>query len=192
MKLPLCYGHHTRRSDGRHYTPDAHRWRGDDGEPLHLRPLPGLTRSDVVTNDFSMWRHRKALPFADSRLSLGEGCTALIAVDDELPFLTKAEWMNPTCSFKDRGVSAMVTALKALEARRILEDSSGDAGSSVAAYARAAGIEATIVVPSSTSSQKVEQMEDFGAKVCRVAGTRDHVADESRRMAQDIPYASHN
>lgn len=113
-------------------------------------------------------------------------------MDDELPFLTKAEWMNPTCSFKDCGVSAMVTALKALEARRILEDSSGDAEASVAAYPRAAGIEATIVVPSSTSSQKVEQMEDFGAKVCRVAGTRDHVADESRRMAQDIPCASHN
>lgn len=139
-----------------------------------------------------MWRYREALPYATDRVTMGEGCTGLIEVDDEVPFLAKAEWHNPTSSFKDRGVSTMVSALKAQGATRILEDSSGNAGSAVAAYARAAGIKATIVVPARTSAQKVEQIAAFGAEITLVEGTRDDVGAEAVRLSASIPYASHN
>ena len=174
------------------YTPAVERWRGDDGSPLRIEPGSGLRRSDIVTTDFSMWRYRDALPYAADRVSMGEGCTGLVRVDDEVPFLAKAEWQNPTASFKDRGVSAMVSALRAQGATHILEDSSGNAGSSVAAYARAAGITATILVPARTSAQKVEQIAAFGAEVILVEGTRDDVGAEAVRLSASIPYASHN
>lgn len=177
---------------GNTYPPALHRWRGDDGSPLHIEPGPGLRRSDIITSDLSMWRYRAALPAWPTPVSLGEGCTPLIKVDDDVPFFVKAEWANPTSSFKDRGVSTMLSALTAQGATHILEDSSGNAGSSVAAYASAAGIEATIVVPALTSAEKIEQIAAFGAGLVRVEGSRDDVAAEAIRRSATVAYASHN
>jgi threonine synthase len=104
----------------------------------------------------------------------------------------KPEWFNPTSSFKDRGVSVMITHLVGQGATHVLEDSSGNGGSSVAAYSAAAGITATIIVPEQTSPAKILQARAFGADVDPVAGTRDEVSDEAVRRSATIPYASHN
>jgi threonine synthase len=128
------------------------------------------------------------------RVSLGEGWTPLV----EVPWcagsrvLFKLEWFNPTSSFKDRGVSVMVSHLKAQGATRVLEDSSGNGGSAVAAYAAAAGIRAKIIVPAATSAAKILQARAYGAEIELVGGTRDEVSDEAIRQSASIPYASHN
>lgn len=183
---------HVIDDSGMSYSPNLHRWRGDDGSPLHLTPRLTFHRGDIGGSDMSMWRYQTVLPFADDRVSLGEGCTGLVEVDDEVPFLAKPEWLNPTASFKDRGVSTMMSAFKALGAKEVLADSSGNAGSSIAAYARAAAISATILVPASTSAKKIEQMTAFGAHVQPIEGTRDEVAQEATNRAGAIPYASHD
>jgi threonine synthase len=104
----------------------------------------------------------------------------------------KLEWFNPTSSFKDRGVAVMVSHLRGLGATRVLEDSSGNGGSAVAAYAAAAGIQAKIIVPAETSTAKILQIRAFGAEIELVPGTRDEVAEGAVRQSASIPYASHN
>ncbi|WP_324275291.1 pyridoxal-phosphate dependent enzyme [Blastococcus brunescens] len=104
----------------------------------------------------------------------------------------KLEWFNPTSSFKDRGVSVMVSHLRSQGADRVLEDSSGNGGAAVAAYAAAAGIRAKIIVPAATSTAKIVQARAFGAEIELVEGTRDEVGAEAVRQSKRIPYASHN
>jgi threonine synthase len=170
------------------------RWRGDDGAPLALTPIPGLTPADIDANERSLWRYARALPVDPAyRISLGEGLTPLIDVPwgaGDIRF--KLEWFNPTSSFKDRGVSVMMSHLRSQGATHVLEDSSGNGGSAVACYAAAAGIAAKIVVPEATSPAKITQARSFGAEIELVAGTRDEVSDEAIRQSETIPYASHN
>ena len=104
----------------------------------------------------------------------------------------KLEWFNPTGSFKDRGASVMLSHLASQGATRVLEDSSGNGGAAVAAYAAAAGIAAKIIVPEATSAAKILQARAYGAEIELVGGTRDEVADEAIRQSATIPYASHN
>lgn len=170
------------------------RWRGDDRSPLMVTPLPGITADQIVTGERSLWRYQAALPITPgARVSLGEGWTPLIESEwsgHSVHF--KLEWFNPTSSFKDRGVSVMVSHLRDTGAERLLEDSSGNGGSAVAAYAAAARIPAKIIVPAATSEAKVLQARAFGAEIERVPGTRDEVAAEAVRQSAEIPYASHN
>ncbi|WP_405935660.1 pyridoxal-phosphate dependent enzyme [Streptomyces sp. NBC_00726] len=181
------------RSGGRYPLGDP-RWRGDDGGPLAVSALPGLRPEQIDGAERSLWRYRAALPVpAGRRVSLGEGCTPMIPVDwggRRVHF--KLEWFNPTSSFKDRGVSVMVSHLVAHGADRVLEDSSGNGGSAVAAYAAAAGIRAKIIVPAATSAAKILQARAYGAEIELVAGSRDEVAEEAVRQSERIPYASHN
>ena len=137
---------------GTRYPGDPLRWRGDDGAPLTVAPLAGLTPGDVDTGVRSLWRYRAALPGDLRPVSLGEGCTPLVPRpwgDDDVRF--KLEWFSPTGSFKDRGSSVLVSALAGAGVTELLEDSSGNGGSSVAAYSAAAGIAATVLAPEGTS-----------------------------------------
>jgi len=179
---------------GQRYGLDDPRWRGEDGGPLAVSALPGLRPGQVDTAERSLWRYHAALPVPVAcRVSLGEGCTPMIPVDwagRRVHF--KLEWFNPTSSFKDRGVSVMISHLAAHGAERVLEDSSGNGGSAVAAYAAAAGISAKIIVPAATSAAKILQARAHGAEIELVEGTRDEVSDEAIRQSREIPYASHN
>lgn len=177
---------------GRRYPIDHDGWRGADGSPLMAAPMPGLTPDRIDTAERSLWRYGAALPVAE-RVSLGEGWTPLLPLSFGGHLVhVKPEWFNPTASFKDRGVSVMVSHLAAHGARHVLEDSSGNGGSSVAAYAAAAGLRATIVVPEATSPAKILQARAFGADVEPVPGTRDEVAAKAVRRSASVPYASHN
>jgi threonine synthase len=179
--------------DGARYPLDVPRWRGDDGSPLLVEPLPGITRADVDTATRSQWRYAKALPVELAPVSLGEGCTPLLPTRiDGVDLLIKPEWFNPTASFKDRGTTVMVSLLAHQGVDHMLEDSSGNGGASVAAYAAAAGIDAKILAPDSTSEAKTLQSRMHGATLELVPGPRQATADEAIRQSHDRFYASHN
>lgn len=181
------------RSGARHPLSDS-RWRGDDGSPLALSTIPGLTPGDIDSSERSLWRYAAVLPVTTAaRVSLGEGLTPLVPTRwNGADVHCKLEWFNPTSSFKDRGVSVMVSHLRSQSADRILEDSSGNGGAAVACYAAAAGMSAKIIVPEATSPAKILQARAFGAEIELVGGSRDDVADEAIRQSATIPYASHN
>jgi threonine synthase len=173
---------------------DQPRWCGPDRAPLLLTPLPGLTASQIDTGTRSLWRFRNSLPFqVDTPITLGEGCTPLLQSRIAgAPVWLKCEWFNPTCSFKDRGASVMLSLLRAQGVGHVLEDSSGNGGAAVAAYAAAGGMRATILTPASTSPAKTVQMRAHGAVVDLIPGTRQDTADAAIARSDSIFYASHN
>jgi threonine synthase len=170
------------------------RWCGPHHAPLLLTPLPGLTRTRIDNATRSLWRYRAAFPMqVDEPISMGEGCTPLIRRTlHGAPALLKCEWFMPTGSFKDRGASVMLSLLRAQGIRNVLEDSSGNGGAAVSAYAAAGGLDATIMAPASTSPAKTVQMRAHGANVELIPGTRQDTADAAIRRSETIFYASHN
>lgn len=179
---------------GTRYPIGEARWRGDDGTPLMVSALGGITRGDIDPSERSQWRYRAALPLdLTDWVSLGEGCTPLLpAVFDGIPVRVKPEWFNPTASFKDRGTTVMMSVLASQGITEMLEDSSGNGGASVAAYAAAAGITAKILAPESTSAAKILQSRMHGAQIELVPGDRTATSDEAIRQADSRFYASHN
>jgi threonine synthase len=173
---------------------DQPRWCGIDQAPLLLTPLPGLTRAQIDTATRSLWRYRAAFPFPiDDPITLGEGMTPLIpGVVAGVRVLLKCEWFNPTGSFKDRGASVMLSLLRAQGIKRVLEDSSGNGGAAISAYAAAGGIAATVLTPASTSPAKTVQMRAHGATVELIPGSRQDTADAAIARSASIFYASHN
>src|SRR4051794_3768162 len=118
------------------------RWRGDDGAPLLLAPGPGLGRDDIERGARSLWRYRAALAggIVDP-ITMGEGCTPLVERPwGDLRARFKCEWFSPSGSFKDRGASVMLSFLRQSGVTAVLEDSSGNGGSAIAAYGAAGGI----------------------------------------------------
>jgi threonine synthase len=179
---------------GRTYPLDTPRWCGDDQAPLLLTPLPGITRAAIRTEDRSLWRYAAALPFIpDDPITMGEGCTPLVPrVIGGASALLKCEWFAPTGSFKDRGASVMLSLLRAQGVTDVLEDSSGNGGAAVSAYAAAGGMAATIFVPASTSPAKTVQSRASGATIRLIPGSRQDCADAALAEAANIFYASHN
>ena len=174
-------------------------WHDGKPSPLMLTQLPGITRASIDRSRRSLWRYSASFPLAcDSPISLGERCTPLVA----LPFagseavFFKCEWNNPTCSFKDRGTSVMLSLLRQQGITHVLEDSSGNGGASVACYAAAGELHATIMVPSSTSPAKTVQMHAHGATVELIPGSRQATADAAvaahGRDDGRVFYSSHN
>jgi len=180
---------------GRTWPLDPPRWCGDDDQaPLLLSDMPGMTPEEVESGERSLWRYRAALPpLASTPISMGEGCTPL--VERRIAggtALLKCEWFMPTGSFKDRGASVMLSLLRAQGVAEVLEDSSGNGGAAVAAYAAAGGMRAKILVPASTSPAKTVQSRASGATIELVPGSRQDCADAALRQAATIFYASHN
>jgi threonine synthase len=179
---------------GQTYSLSVPRWRSDWGRPLMITPLPGVGRRDIQSGVRSLWRYAASFPFAIAKpVSMGEGRTPLV----EHPWRGglahfKLEWFSPTGSFKDRGASVMISALRQQGVTRLLEDSSGNGGAAIAAYAAAAGIKAKILVPATTQPGKTVQMRAYGAEVEMIPGTRQDTADEAMRRAEWTFYASHN
>ena len=181
-------------SNGATYPLDRARWCGDGGTTLTLGEAPGLTRDEIDTSKHSVWRYAKALLVAgDDAVTLGEGWTPIVRGKvGGIAVALKLEFMMPTGSFKDRGMTALITYLKQRGIERVLEDSSGNAGASIAAYAAAAGMRCRILVPETASYPKIAQMAATGAEVMTIRGSRQDVADAALRYASEIFYASHN
>ena len=186
--------HYIDSKSGSAYPLAEPRWRGESGAHVNLADAPGLTRKDIDVSVNSLWRYRKALLVdVANAVTLGEGWTPLIPGEwDGVPVFYKLEFMMPTGSFKDRGMTVMVSYLRARGVDSVLEDSSGNAGASLSAYAAAAGMRCRILVPETASYPKIAQIAACGADVVTIRGSRQDVADAALAMSRDVFYASHN
>ena len=164
------------------------------GGHLNLSIGPGIGRRDIISGDRTLWRYRRALPLGDGPpVSLGEGATPLVRGSWRgLPIHFKLEFLAPTGSFKDRGTAVMITHLKQRGIGDIVEDSSGNAGASVAAYGAAAGMRSRIFVPASASPAKLVQIRAAGAEAVAIPGSRQAVTEATMAAAATVFYASHN
>jgi threonine synthase len=169
--------------------PAGEAWRCACGGPWALAPVGRVPALETLRGrPPGLWRYREALPIDGAPVSLGEGGTPLVpSRDGRLHF--KVESANPTGSFKDRGAAVLLTAARAAGIRALVEDSSGNAGAAIAAYAARAGVEATIYVPDAASPGKLAQVAAYGARVVRVEGSREAVAAAAH--AAPGRYASH-
>src|SRR5258708_25115289 len=122
-----------------------------DGGVLFVRydlaSLKGkLRRENLSGRVASMWRYAEVLPDAE-RVTLGEGFTPLLASREYPNVCIKDEGLNPTGSFKARGMSAAVTMARHYGLKKLAAPSAGNAGGALEAYAAAAGIETHIFMP---------------------------------------------
>ena len=180
---------------GRVYLADRPLWRCDCGGHLNLAPGRGFGRSEIGTTDASLWRYAAALALSGPpRVSLGEGWTPLVLRDWQgAKIHFKLELQMPTGSFKDRGTTVMMNHLLEVGVGPIHEDSSGNAGASIATYAAAAGIACRIYVPATAPRAKLVQIAASGADVRAIPGTRQDVTEAALAAAVgESFYASHN
>ncbi|WP_338741107.1 pyridoxal-phosphate dependent enzyme [Haloplanus salilacus] len=173
----------------------ADRWRCSCGSPLEFASVPRPEGSAPPFDDFDsrrgLWAFDDFLP-VPSRVTLGEGFTPLVdAPAWEATF--KLEYVSPTGSFKDRGAATVVSRAVELGVDRVIEDSSGNAGAAVAAYAARAGLDADIYVPASVTPAKRRAVEAVGATAVTVDGDREAVSAACRRAVEagEGWYASH-
>jgi threonine synthase len=123
----------------------------------------------------TMWRYEEVLPPGPA-ISLGEGMTPLIharRLGERMGLRNlyiKDEGLNPTASFKARGLSAAVTVAKALGARTLALPTAGNAGGAAAAYAAKAGLACVIAMPSDTPEANIIESRAFGADVRLIDG----------------------
>jgi len=170
-------------------------WRCGCGGYLDFRPPAIFSPKTFKTRPRSIWRYREGLGINDAAniTSLGEGCTPLVdATLNSFMLKLKLDYLCPSGSFKDRGTSVMLSKLKEWGVKEIVEDSSGNAGASVAAYAAAARILASVFVPSSASQGKIAQIAVQGARVFRVEGSRQETTRQAVLASESSFYAGHN
>ena len=157
--------------------------------------LPAFSGNEIDPLEHGLWKYHRLMGFdADiQRVTLGEGNTALLplSISGEEIYL-KLEYQNPTASYKDRGSTALISFLKSREVIYAVEDSSGNAGASFAAYAARAGIQARVYVPSTASGPKRAQIEAYGAELVEVPGPRSEAARAVlAEVEKGAVYASH-
>src|SRR3989454_4104959 len=150
------------------------------GKPLLARyelkaAAKTLTREAWTARRAKMWRYAEVLP-GGPPVSLGEGMTPLLdarkvgAALGLKNLYVKDEGLNPTGSFKARGLSAAVTRAKALGASSLAIPTAGNAGGALAAYAAQAGLPSVIVMPADTPMANVMECRAFGADVRKIDG----------------------
>ena len=172
---------------GKKYDPATEQHLCTCGRPLLARyDLMGakatLTLENLKTRPRTLWRYAEVLP-NDPPVSLGEGMTPLVhtkrlcaSISIRCPsgglenLYVKDEGLNPTGSFKARGMTAAVSRAKQLGAKALAAPTAGNAGGALAAYAAAAGIPAVIVMPKDSPSANVLECQAFGAEVVKLDG----------------------
>jgi threonine synthase len=165
-------------------------------EPLEYRDLPPFDARAIDPTQPGHWRYAAMLPVVaegQKRITLGEGWTPLVDDTwDGIPVYWKVEGLMPSGSYKDRGISVMLNWLMGQGVRTVMDDSSGNAGASLACYAARAGLKARIFVPSDAAEPKKAQIAVYGAELVEVDGPRSN-AKEAAESAQhgDAVYASH-
>lgn len=150
--------------------------------PLYVRYdlAKSLTRESLASQPHTMWRYAGALPDAEP-VSLHEGMTPLIPSRTTPGVFIKEEGVNPTGSFKARGMSVAVTMARHYGLRKLAAPSAGNAASALAAYAAAAGLEAHIFMPRDVPMANRVECESYGAHVTLVNGL---ISDCGRIVAE--------
>ena len=172
------------------------RYKCNCGGTLNLKKEePSFPLNEISSWSSTLWRYREAIPVDDdsSIVSLGEGMTPLLPFHDtESKHYLKLDFISPTGSYKDRGASVLISKLKELGIRKVVEDSSGNAGAAIAAYCAKAGIGCTIYCPASTSKGKLTQIGAYGASLKLIEGNRAATTEAVLGAAETTYYASHN
>lgn len=185
---------------GKKYSPYEFPYICECGGMLDLEDYDkSLFPEDILKEEWSLFRYLKALPFKDDLntykdVSMGEGLTSIVPLDPKHPdVLVKMDYMMPTLSFKDRGASILIAKAKEFGAKKVIQDSSGNAGNSIAAYAKRVGIDCDIYVPESTSPKKIKMIKSHGANVHIVPGSREDTAKAALKAVENGEgfYASH-
>jgi threonine synthase len=182
----LCGGCGTR------YRLDLVAWRCHCGGVLDLTAPEPFAAELIDHSEAGLWRYAAALPPlpASARIRLGEVVTPMVYVDRFHVHL-KLDYMLPTSSYKDRGSAVLLSRVHHSGVQSVVEDSSGNAGASIAAYSAAAGIKCRVFVPSTNSPHKLAQIVAYGAELIAVEGSRSDVAESAMRAAERTFYASH-
>ena len=149
-------------------------------------------RGSLAEGPANMWRYRALLPCQreDSLVTLGEGFTPLVHVRrlgqryGASHLFIKDEGQNPTGSFKARGLSCAVSMARELGLTRLAMSSAGNAGSALAAYAAAAGLEAHVFLPADAPRANLVECRTYGACFSLVPGL---VSDCARLVAERAP-----
>jgi threonine synthase len=156
-----------------------------DGGPLYVRYdlaeiRRNTTRDTVAAGPKSMWRYSAVLPDADP-VTLGEGFTPMLSSREYPNLLIKDDGLNPTGSFKARGMSAAITMLRHYGMKKLAAPSAGNAGGALAAYAAAAGLEAYVFMPKDVPIANRLEVEASGAHLTLVNGL---ISDCGRMVAE--------
>lgn len=162
------------------------------GGILEINNLPKFDVDSIKHADWSIWRYEAMIP-TRKHITLGEGVTPLVKTHlNGQSFYAKCEYLNPTGSYKDRGVAVMMNHLAEHGAKNLAEESSGNAGASVALYASAGDMQARIFSPANAPKGKQRQM-NMGGEVILIEGTKDDV-NRARANAVEAGavYASHS
>jgi threonine synthase len=166
------------------------------GQPFLVRYDSPWPARDAITPRWDMWRYAAVLPLREGEtpVSLGEGATPM----HELPKLAreigiarlwvKDEGLNPTASFKARGMSAAVTRAKALGVPGLVVPTAGNAGAALAAYGAAAGIQVRVYAPASTPAPILATIRALGADLQLVDGHIGDAGKQSRAFAAEQGY----
>lgn len=152
-----------------------------------------FTKKDIKKERFNMWRYDSAYPlkYEDLKVTFNEGLTPLVKVPNIFVNLrAKMDNLMPTGSFKDRGTVMVVNYLLKNGATKIAEDSSGNAGASVAAYCALGNIDCDIFIPKGNSFGKTIQIRSYGANIHEIEGSREDVAMAAQK--EEKYYAGHN
>lgn len=166
----------------------------DCGGLLQLEFNPVFKIENIRKNENSLLRYRDFIPIKNDKniVTLKEGLTPLVETKIEgFKIYLKLDFIFPTGSFKDRGATVLISKMKELGIERIVEDSSGNAGSAIAAYSILAKIDCDIFVPENTSPNKIKQIEFYGANVHKISGSREDVFNKAKEFSINYYYASH-
>lgn len=145
----------------------------------------------IHTTEYTMWRYQFVLPVIDPAniVSLNEGFTPISQLKklaDQLSIDTlylKDEAVNPTGSFKARGLSMGVSKAKELGIKQMVIPTAGNAGGAMSAYCAKAGIEATVIMPKHTADTLKEECRLYGANLIQIDGLIDACGKKAREIA---------
>ena len=153
------------------------------GKPLLVaydleRAASTLKRDSLPARQKSLWRYTEVLPVENesNQVSLGEGGTPLFKAErlgsriGMRNLFIKDESLNPTGSFKARGMAVAVSMAKELGARKLAAPSAGNAAGALAAYAARAGLEAHLFMPRDTPKANIIECQQTGAQVTLIDG----------------------
>ena len=177
----------------REYSEEEAGWRCSCGGCLFAERQVHFTKEDIRTERPGMWRYDAAYPlkYEDIAVTYGEGLTPLVSCPSgPCRLRLKLDCLMPTGSFKDRGTVMVVNYLLKRGAARIVEDSSGNAGASVAGYCALGRIPCDIFVPAGNSRGKLTQIRAYGAHIHPITGSREDAARAAQEYAEG--YAGHN
>lgn len=170
-------------------------WIAPNHQLLNIQFQAKFNINKMAKRPKTLWRYNEAIAIEQNQgiVSMQEGFTPLepLTINGKKVYI-KHEHLFSTGSYKDRGATTLITKAKQLGIQQIVQDSSGNAGCAIAAYAAKANIQCNIYLPESTSANKIAQIQAYGATITKIGGDRAATANATLEAAKKIYYASHS